>query len=58
MSVTREPCGCRHNARAWLELCPAHKQEAAERHEAHAAEMAARRDRDMSQQLPAAPASR
>jgi len=39
----RAPCGCVSDARAWLKLCDAHAAEVAERHKAHAANMAARR---------------
>lgn len=30
--MTREPCGCRHNGTAWLEMCPTHKAEHDETH--------------------------
>lgn len=31
-ALTREPCGCKHDGRAWLHLCEPHAAEHNERH--------------------------
>lgn len=39
--TAREPCGCKHDGRKWLELCPTHREEHDARHEmAHAEHLA------------------
>ena len=43
MSRERFPCGCVADARAWRELCPAHRAEHDAMHATHAADMRARR---------------
>lgn len=52
---TKHLCGCLESATAWLKLCDTHAAEVAALHNEHAANMAARRARDMLESSHAEP---
>lgn len=47
--ITKYPCGCQHDDRAWLQLCETHEREARELHDRAAAEY--RQSRDFIERL-------